>query len=183
MFVCPWPSWNSTFLHPFTKFSRLPKVTNGFQRFPKVSQGTPRSQGIIWACMRMQIHELASSSKNLHGVPWLCIQFHELECNFMSLVKFHELECNYMSLHAVQFHELVCSYISWNAVPLACMQLNKPACSNMSLHAVTWACMQLHELACSSLSLHAVLLSEQLTRISQCLLKIRPKLRGLLPWQ
>ena len=55
----------------------------------------------------------------------MTLQFHELECNFMSLVKFHELECNYMSLHAVQFHELVCSYISWNAVLLACMQLNE----------------------------------------------------------
>ena len=62
------------------------------------------------------------------------------------------------------------------------MQLHKLACSHMSLHAVPWACMQFPELSGSSMSLHAVSwacmqflsLSEQLTKISQCLFFIDP---------
>ena len=77
----------------------------------------------------------------------------------------------------MQLHKLACCYMSLHAVTQAYMQLHKLACSYMSLHAVTLACMQLHELAYSSMILHAVpracmqfiYLSEQLTRISQCL--------------
>ena len=65
------------------------------------------------------------------------------------------------------------------------MKFHELACSFMSLHAVTWACMHLHELACSSMTLHSVTqacmqflsLSEQLTRISQCLFCCRCKLQ------
>ena len=50
------------------------------------------------------------------------------------------------------------------------MQLHRVTCSYISLHGVTWAWMQVHELAWSFMSLYAVTsLSEQLTRISQCL--------------
>ena len=57
------------------------------------------------------------------------------------------------------------------------MELQKLTWRSKSLHAFSWACIQLHELAFSYISLHAVTracmqflsLSEQLTRISQCL--------------
>ena len=67
---------------------------------------------------------------------------------------------------SMHLHKLAFSYISLHAVTWACMQLHKPSCSSMSLHAVQWACMQF------------LSLSEQLTRISQCLLRmtrIRPR--------
>ena len=75
----------------------------------------------------------------------------------------------------MQSHKLACSYISLHAVTQACMELHELAFSIMSLHAVSWACMQFLKLACSFMSLHAwawmqfLSLSEQLTRISQCL--------------
>ena len=71
-----------------------------------------------------------------------------------------------------------CSYASLHAGPWACMQFPELACSSLSFHEVSWAYMKFHELACSFMSLHPVSLacmqflslSEQLTRISQCLL-------------
>ena len=57
----------------------------------------------------------------------------------------------------MQLHEIACSYMSLHAVPLACMQLQELSCSSMSLHAVQRACVQF------------LSLSEQITRISQCL--------------
>ena len=67
-----------------------------------------------------------------------------------------------------------------HAGPWACKQLHKLACSYMSLHAVPWTFMKFNELTWISMSLHAVSwaciqflsLSEQLTRISQCLFNI-----------
>ena len=63
----------------------------------------------------------------------------------------------------MQLHKLACSSLSLHAVPWACMQFPELSWSSMSLHAVSWACMQF----LSS--------SEQLTRISQCLLCIMMK--------
>ena len=67
-------------------------------------------------------------------------------------------ECMQNVPECMQIHELACNYISLDAVTQACTQLHKLTCSYMSLHAVPSACMQF------------LFSSEQLTRISQCLL-------------
>ena len=59
----------------------------------------------------------------------------------------------------MQLHELACIYMSLHAVPWIFMMFNELTWSSIRLHAVSWACMQF------------LYLSEQLTRISQCLLK------------
>ena len=127
----------------------------------------------------MSLHavtELACSYISLHAGPWM---FQNVpECS-----KMFQNACRSMSLHAgpwacMRSHKLAYSYKSLHAATWACMQLHELACSYRSLYAFTWACMQLHKLACSSMTLHAVTwacmqflsLSEQLTRISQCLL-------------
>ena len=77
----------------------------------------------------------------------------------------------------MQLHKLAYSYISLLAGPLACMQIPEIACSSLSLPEVPWAYIKFHGLACSFMSLHAVSwscmqflsLSEQLTKILQCL--------------
>ena len=82
----------------------------------------------------------------------------------------------------MQLHKLACSYISLHAVTKAYMQLHKLACSYISWHTVPWAsCVQfpelswslyikLHKFACSYIIfMQFPSLSEQLTRISQCL--------------
>ena len=69
---------------------------------------------------------------------------------------------------SMHLHKLAFSYISLHAVTWACMQLHKPSCSSMSLHAVQWACMQF------------LSLSEQLTRISQCLLFYKIQIKSYL---
>ena len=74
-----------------------------------------------------------------------------------------KLKWTYMSLHAdpwagMQIHELACSSLSLHAVPWTFMKFNELTWSAMSLRVVSWACMQF------------LFSSEQLTRISQCLL-------------
>ena len=68
----------------------------------------------------------------------------------------------------MQSHKLACRSMSLHAVTEACMQYHKHA----RLHAVPQDCMQCHKHARSFMSLYMqfISLSEQLTRISQCLL-------------
>ena len=99
----------------------------------------------------MQLLKLTCNYISLHTVTWACMQLHELTCSYMRL---HSIPWSSM-----QLHELACSSLSLHAVPWTFMMFNELTWSSRSLHAVSWACMQL------------LSLSEQLTRISQCLLK------------
>ena len=71
-------------------------------------------------------------------------------------MQLHKLTCSYISLHGVT--KLACRSLSLHAVPWTFIKFNELTWSSMSLHAVSWACKQF------------LSLSEQLTRISQCLL-------------
>ena len=90
-------------------------------------------------------------------------------------------ECSKMNAECCRMHA------EWSRTHSECSRMHaecsrtrmyQNACRSMSLHGGPWACMQLHKLARSYMSLHAVpwawmqfiSSSEQLTRISQCLL-------------
>ena len=98
----------------------------------------------------MQLHKLARSYISLHGVTWACMQFPEL---LGSSTRLHEVPWPCM-----QFHGLACSFMILYAVSWACIQFYELSCSFISLQEISWACM------------HFLSLSEQLTRISMCLL-------------
>ena len=72
--------------------------------------------------------------------------------NVPECMQIHELTCR------LKIHELAFSSVCLHAVPWAYMKFHELRWSFMSLHAVSWACMQF------------LFLSEQLTRILQCLL-------------
>ena len=138
-----------------------------FQNVPECMQKVPECSRMHAECSKM----LQNAYRMFQNVPE-CMQYVP-ECSRMHAECSRMLQnaCRSMSLHAVtwasrQLHKLTCSYISLHAVTWACMQF-PVTWSSMSLHAVSWACMQF------------LSLSEQLTKISQCLFTQNPLCRTL----
>ena len=118
----------------------------------------------------MQFPEIAYSSLTLHTVPWTFMKFNELACSFMSnnsLIHFYK---KFQLLWTERCERCETSIVK--STRLSCCSSFKSLCINQSSNScwvldppktlfqlVSWACMQF------------LSLSEQLTRISQCLLK------------
>ena len=147
---------------PNTTTQNIPECSKMFQNVQECSRMLTVSKSKPWN----------NSVKQLNSI---CV--HSLGCP--RLPKVNQFTQDYPRLPKVtqgcwRLPKVACSSMRLQAFQWACMQFQEQECSSISLHTVPWACMKL---ACSYISLHAVpwagmqflSLSEQLTRILQCL--------------